>query len=80
MAKVVVTSLKDKRSAKKAASSIVEKRVVGADGRSTTMRTLDAGSRTFGDDLQRVFQKNVSRARRDNKRLLGSADVVPRKN
>jgi hypothetical protein len=40
---------------------------------------LDAHSPTFDRDLQYVFAKNVAKARRENKRLLGSADGVRRK-
>jgi hypothetical protein len=61
----------------------VEKRVTnqsgknGASGRA--YERLDAGSETFTDDLFRVFQKNVTKARRDNKRILGYADIDPKK-
>jgi hypothetical protein len=37
---------------------------------------LDAGSPTFGTDLQYVFRKNVAKARRGNKRITGAADVA----
>jgi hypothetical protein len=58
------------------ATSVTEKRVRDTEGQVKTLRTLDAGSRTFGDDLQYVFGKNVAKARRDNKRAIGAADVV----
>ncbi len=41
--------------------------------------TIDAGSKTFGRDLESAFVKNVRRARRENSRLLGTADGAPRK-
>jgi hypothetical protein len=44
-----------------------------------TVRTLDARSATFGDDLLYVFGKNVAKARRDNKRVTGATDSVVRK-
>jgi hypothetical protein len=34
--------------------------------------SLDANSATFIDDLTIVFEKNVKRARRENRQLLGS--------
>jgi hypothetical protein len=38
------------------------------------IRTVDARSETFGGDFLYAFRKNVVRARRENKRLTGSAD------
>lgn len=52
-------------------------RVRDTAGRVTTLRVLDIGSRTFGDDLRYVFGKNVAKARRDNKRIMCAHDVVP---
>jgi hypothetical protein len=74
MAKVVVTRLKS--DGRRGATSVTEKRVRGPEGQMKTVRTLDAGSRTFGDDLQYVFSKNVAKARRDNKRVVGTTDVA----
>jgi hypothetical protein len=41
--------------------------------------TLDANSPSFEDGLQYVFARNVAKARRDNKRIVGVADVAPPK-
>ena len=79
MAKLVVSSLKTRKTQKRAAGSVDKKHMVGADGRVTTLLTLDARSTSFGDDLQYVFERNVSKARRDNKRVLGAADIAPSK-
>jgi hypothetical protein len=68
---VVVKSLKSKSKGR-----ISVKRVRNTAGQVKTLRTLDAGSRTFGADLQYVFGKNVAKARRDNKRIIGAADVA----
>jgi len=57
--------------------SVVEKRVRRPDGKVVVVREIDANSKTFADDLTYVFQKNVARARRENKRILGTADFVP---
>ena len=76
MAKIVVTSLKSKTKGHRSAVSVTKKRVKDTGGHVKTLRTLDAGSRTFGDDLSYVFGKNVAKARRDNKRAIGTNDVA----
>ena len=58
--------------------SVVEKRVRRPDGKVAVMRTIDANSKTFADDLTYVFTKNVAKARRENKLLLGVSDFVSR--
>jgi hypothetical protein len=75
MAKVVVRSLKIKPNTS-GKTSVTEKRVRDRAGQLKTLRTLDVGSRTFGADLQYVFGKNVAKARRDNKRVIGVADIA----
>ncbi len=81
MAKIVVANLGRKAGSKTSSktSAVSEKRVRGSTGQLKTLRTLDAGSQTFGDDLRYVFGKNVEKARRDNKRAIGSTDLVPAK-
>jgi hypothetical protein len=80
MAKVVITKFKHSTArdigAKNAA--VETKKVRGESGDIHTLSTLDAHSRSFTDDLTYVFGRNVARARRENKRLTGSADRVPR--
>lgn len=77
MTKVVVTSLKSPpKHVGREKTSVTEKRVRDSEGQVKTLHTLDGGSRTFGTDLQYVFGKSVAKARRDNKRLIGSPDVV----
>ena len=39
--------------------------------------TIDATGPTFGDDLRRAFEKNVAKARRENKKKFGSPDPQP---
>jgi hypothetical protein len=39
--------------------------------------TIDATSPTFGDDLRHTFEKNVAKARRENKKKFGSPDPQP---
>jgi hypothetical protein len=62
------------RTAKKKAGSVREKRVRDPNGKYVRVLCLDANSPTFTDDLTTVFRKNVARARRENKKLFGSAD------
>jgi hypothetical protein len=79
MVKVVFAALKRAKKAGGTLRKIRKKRMLGGDGRMRTVPVLDAESESFDEDLERVFQRNVSKARRDNKRLLGVVDVVPRK-
>ena len=69
--KIVTTKL---RPAKTAKHSVREKRVRKPNGEYVVVHKLDANSSTFTDDLTYVFEKNVARARRQNKKLLGTAD------
>jgi hypothetical protein len=41
--------------------------------------TLDANSKTFDLDLQYVFQRNVAKARRENRKVTGRSDRAPAK-
>jgi hypothetical protein len=61
------------RSAKKM-GSVREKRMRNSNGEFVRVLSLDANSATFIDDLTTVFQRNVAKARRENRLLLGSAD------
>lgn len=58
---------------------VTEHRVRASDGKVVTLRKVDAGSPTFGEDMLYVFRKNVEAARRENKRVTGVADVTPGK-
>jgi hypothetical protein len=53
--------------------------VHGPDGRKKEVMLLDLNSATFDDDLTYVFERNVAKARRENKKLLGSADGITTK-
>lgn len=80
MSKIVYKRTKaGRRLAKSAVRSMSKKRIANTAGRWTTVVTLDANSSNFDDTLGYVFSKNVAKARRENKRLLGTADVAPRK-
>jgi hypothetical protein len=74
MTKVIVTD-KRKRTLT-TTTSVPKKRVTDNDGQKRTLYTLDFGSESFGGDFQYVFSRNVAKARRENKRITGSPDVV----
>lgn len=71
----ITRSPKGARAGKKP-KGVTLRRVTAASGEKVTIRAVDANSPTFGDDFLYVFTKNVEAARRDNKRLFGSADGV----
>lgn len=81
MAKVVVKKLEGRgaKAHKTGPSSVGQKRVRGSDGELHTLRTLNTGSKTFSRDLTYVFGKNVAKARRENKRVIGQTDCAPDK-
>lgn len=80
MAKIVTTRLQGKTArqigAKGAAVTIKR---VAKNGGIKSLRTLDAGSDSFGRDLTWVFGANVRKAREENKRVTGAPDRVPDK-
>lgn len=61
------------RGAKKQ-GSVRQKLMRNSEGEFVRVLSLDANSPTFIEDLTTVFQKNVAKARRENRELLGSAD------
>jgi hypothetical protein len=75
MSKVVVTDLGNS-AVQHTTTSVRKKRMHGPDGKVRRGMLLDLNSATFDDDLTYVFEKNVAKARRENKRLLGSADGI----
>lgn len=76
--KIVVKPLKPLKPHGKSTSAKV-KRVRGVDGQLVTVRALDYGRKSFGSDLRSVFATNVSKARRDNKAVVGVTDRAPPK-
>lgn len=68
-------SAKGKRAGKKP-KGVTLRRVTTSEGDKVTIRAIDAHSPTFGEDFLYVFSKNVEAARRENKRVIGSADGV----
>jgi hypothetical protein len=56
-----------------------KKRVVKTEGGWKTVRTLDANTQIFEEGPRYVFTKNAAKARRDNKRVVGTTDIAPSK-
>jgi hypothetical protein len=78
MAKVVVKNLRSESCGglSDRFSELQKRGVIGAAGR-RVMYSADSSSPNFGRELERIFQRNVHKARRDNKRVLGVADRSP---
>ena len=53
------------------------RRVRDREGRYIEKFVIDSNSPTLDADLTFVFQRNVAKARRENKRLFGSPDGFP---
>jgi chemotaxis methyl-accepting protein methylase len=78
MLNIVVKKLKQDAKTKGASKSRVQvKRVRDSAGKLVNFRTMDAASETLSGDLTLVFGRNVDRAGRENKKILGVRDVVP---
>jgi hypothetical protein len=60
-------------------SSVISKSVHKPGGRRVRILSIDANSPTFGNDLSAVFERNVAKARRANKKKFGSPDRVAQK-
>jgi hypothetical protein len=72
MTRIVIRKLEDGKK-----GSVAEKRLRNAEGKLVRVLSIDANSKTFDSDLTELFRKNVAKARRENKRLLGSASGMP---
>jgi hypothetical protein len=81
MAKVIVGKLAGPTARKVGASkaAVSRKRIRGSDGEVRTLLTVSAESDSLDKDFTYVFGRNVAKARRENKRLTGSADRAPPK-
>jgi hypothetical protein len=78
VAKFIVENL-SKRLAAAGRRSLSEKRVFNSEGKPVKILTIDSNSPQFSADLLRLFQRNVAKARRENKERFGSPDGVRRK-
>ncbi len=73
MVDVVIADLKALKPRRRRKGSVREKVLHNSEGRTVRVLSLDANSATFSDDLATVFERNVAKARRENKKLFGSA-------
>ncbi|MDM9649367.1 hypothetical protein [Rhizobium sp. S163] len=77
MAKVVVKKSSGPKADLRGAA-VTQKRVHDANsGQFLVVRTIDAQSKTLGQDLYYGFSKNVAKARRENKAVTGVVDRAP---
>ena len=77
MTNVHITSLDDDRKRSVRRRKRRYQRVRGADGKFHNVYRLDVASDDFGLQFAMVFQSAVSKARRENKKVLGATDVEP---
>jgi hypothetical protein len=76
MTKVIYAPLNE---GKPSPGAVKTKKVKTPDGQVITVHTVNADSRTFSTDLTYVFEKNVAKAKRENKRIMKSAGRCPGK-
>lgn len=76
MTEITIRRVYGANRAGKKPKGVTVRQVTDANGDKVTIHAIDANSETFGEDFLYVFTKNVEAARRENKRLLGSADGV----
>lgn len=72
--KVEKKSQKASKSTSKGSAGVISKRLRTSDGKLLVFRYIDANSASFGSDFDNVFRSNVRKARRDNKRIVGTLD------
>ncbi len=77
MSKLANTKAAQKGGTPRRRRSVAIKHVRGPKGQETELFVVDSNDDNFDDDLTYVFQRNVARARQENKRLFGSPDGVP---
>jgi hypothetical protein len=79
MTRIIVRKLNGKVGARHARTSVVSKSVHKPSGERARILSVDANSPTFGSDLSIIFERNVAKARRANKKKFGSPDRVAQK-
>ncbi len=77
MAEVEITTLDADRKRSGQRRKRRYQRVRTSDGTIETLYRLDVASADFGLDFALVFQSAVNKARRENKRVLGTTDIEP---
>jgi len=76
MPKIIERSLESERKKK---GNIGLNYIPSPDGGRIAVSTVDASAATFGADLQQVFERNVRRARKENKEKTGLRDFAVEK-
>lgn len=76
MPKIVERSLESERKKK---GNVGLNYVTSQDGKRIPVSTANTSSATFSTDVQKVFERNVRRARKENKKKTGSSDFVVKK-
>jgi hypothetical protein len=77
MSRVVIADLGNTTGPSRKKTSIRKKRICSSDGEVRRNIILDLTSATFDDDLTYIFERferSVTKARRENKKLPGSAN------
>lgn len=75
VAKVVVTDLNSSKKKKLRGTDVTKLRVKDGKGGSRTVYRIDAGSPRFDLEFSKAFSLSIARARKENKRVTGQADV-----
>lgn len=79
MAEIIVKALdaETKRSSNR--RKLRYERIRATDGSIETRYRVDFGDADFGTTFAMVFQSAVNKARRENRKLIGTADVEPKR-
>lgn len=79
MAEVIVKALDAETRRASNRRKLRYERVRAADGTIETRYRVNFGDANFGSTFAMVFQSAVNKARRENKKLIGTADVEPKR-
>ena len=77
MAEIVVTAVDANRKRSARRRKIRYQRIRSSEGKYETIYTLDVADKNFADQFTGVFQRAVNKARRENRKILGKADLEP---
>jgi hypothetical protein len=74
MPKIEIARAGTGKARRRTKTAIAEQRMRRPDGQIVRVLSIDPHSPTFADDLTGAFQRNIAKARRENKKLFGSPD------
>ena len=74
MTKIAVADPNGAKPRRRGKTPVREQRMRRSDGQVVRVVAIDPSSPTFDDDLTHLFQRNIAKARRENKKLFGSPD------